>query len=52
MFLRDLTLIHDGNPDYINEANGTINFYKMRLIGAQVRTIVNFQSTPYAYAVV
>eukprot|EP01104_Vermistella_antarctica_P005891 TRINITY_DN16638_c0_g1_i1.p1 TRINITY_DN16638_c0_g1~~TRINITY_DN16638_c0_g1_i1.p1 ORF type:complete len:497 (-),score=131.35 TRINITY_DN16638_c0_g1_i1:148-1638(-) len=46
IFLRDLTFIEEGNPNYIDTKY--INFQKMLLLGAVVQEVQQFQTKTYA----
>ena len=46
MFLRDLTFIEDGNPDYIQKK---INIEKYELMGSVFSEIQKYQSTSYSF---
>jgi hypothetical protein len=43
IYLRDLTFMDDGNPDYIE---GLLNFDKIRMIGATLAEIKRYQNQP------
>jgi len=51
LFLRDFTLISDGNPDNITTENGTslINFEKRRKICTILRILIKHQDVQYPF---
>lgn len=48
VFLRDLTFIEDGNPDFV-EDDSLMNFEKMRMISNVLSTIAKYQKVPYNF---
>ena len=52
VFLTDLTMIEDGNPDMITHAVPLINFVKRRKVAEVIGAIQRYQSTPYNFEVV
>jgi hypothetical protein len=48
VFLRDLTFIEDGNPDFV-EDDSLMNFEKMRMISNVLSTISKYQKVPYNF---
>jgi hypothetical protein len=48
VFLRDLTFIEDGNPDYV-EDDQFMNFEKMRMLSGVLSTIAKYQRVPYNF---
>jgi len=49
VFLRDLTFLEVGNPTYLNEEKGIINFDKFRMLAAVLADVQAFQSVPYEF---
>jgi len=47
VFLRDITYIEDGNPDYIDDEQGIINFEKIMLLGEMLKQIEMFQKQDF-----
>jgi len=48
VFLRDLTFIEDGNPDFV-EDDSLLNFEKMRMISGVLNQVRKYQSVPYMF---
>eukprot|EP00026_Physarum_polycephalum_P004383 Phypoly_transcript_04401.p1 GENE.Phypoly_transcript_04401~~Phypoly_transcript_04401.p1 ORF type:complete len:543 (+),score=73.34 Phypoly_transcript_04401:306-1934(+) len=48
VFLRDLTFIEDGNPDFV-EDDQFLNFEKMRMLNSVLSSIAKYQSVPYNF---
>lgn len=48
VFLRDLTFIEDGNPDFV-EDDQFMNFEKMRMLNGVLAAISRYQSMPYGF---
>lgn len=44
IYLRDITFLDEGNPDFLE--NGLLNFEKLRMVGAKLSEIRQFQSQP------
>lgn len=49
LYLSDLTFIHEGNPDYIDEAQSIINFDKQMLVHNVLREVLLFQQMSHLY---
>jgi hypothetical protein len=47
LYLQDLTFIEDGNPNYLDEANGVINIAKRAQYSQIIKDIQLYQQTPY-----
>jgi hypothetical protein len=47
LFLRDLTFVHDGNPDTLAESKNIYNWEKMELLGCQINSFVSLRRIPY-----
>lgn len=47
LYTKDLTFIEDGNPDFLNDRDGYINFGKCRLLSTVLAEIQRFQSQVY-----
>ncbi|KAL6050446.1 hypothetical protein QOT17_019828 [Balamuthia mandrillaris] len=47
MYLRDLTFVYDGNPDYLDDEKTLVNFMKMELVEDQLGVLMELQRTPY-----
>jgi len=47
VYLRDLTLMYDGNNTYTDKENGVINFDKMKLVASRVLEINAIEITNY-----
>lgn len=45
LFLTDLTFIHEGNKDYLE--NGHVNYNKCRLVAQIILQIKKYQKKPY-----
>jgi len=54
VFLTDLTFLEDGNPNFVELSNGAklINYDKRRRIAHIIKSINNYQHTPYSFNVV
>lgn len=48
VFLRDLTFIEDGNPDFV-EDDQFLNFEKMRMLNSVLAAISKYQRVPYNF---
>jgi len=53
MYLKDLTFIEDGNPNYLTNVEGNpeniINFEKMRKLASVIQDIFLYQQKPYNF---
>jgi len=53
MYLKDLTFIEDGNPNYMNNVEGDyediVNFEKMRKLASTIQHILLYQQKPYNF---
>ncbi|KAF9166445.1 hypothetical protein DFQ26_007832 [Actinomortierella ambigua] len=52
VYLTDLVMIQDGNPDYLRQSNHHINFYKRVSTAEVIREIQQYQSVPYCLTAV
>lgn len=48
VFLRDLTFIEDGNPDFV-EDDAFLNFEKMRMLAGVLSTVAKYQQVAYNF---
>lgn len=49
VILKDLTFLHDGNPDVLGENPELINFGKLRQLEEIIEQIQHYQRTPYNF---
>ncbi|KAF9430797.1 hypothetical protein BGZ94_003847 [Podila epigama] len=47
IYLTDLVMVEDGNPNYLKKSNHLINFYKRVKTAEVIREIQQYQSVPY-----
>ncbi|KAF9364817.1 hypothetical protein BGX34_000282 [Mortierella sp. NVP85] len=52
VYLTDLVMIEDGNPDFLRKTDNHINFYKRVSTAEVIREIQQYQSVPYCLTVV
>ncbi|KAG0231882.1 hypothetical protein BGX31_005329 [Mortierella sp. GBA43] len=52
MYLTDLVMIQDGNPDFLKKSNTLVNFYKRVKTAEVIREIQQYQSVPYCLTAV
>ncbi|KAF9435094.1 hypothetical protein BGZ76_006906 [Entomortierella beljakovae] len=52
VYLTDLVMIEDGNPDFLRKVDNHINFYKRVGTAEVIREIQQYQSVPYCLTVV
>ncbi|KAF9544274.1 hypothetical protein EC957_012237 [Mortierella hygrophila] len=52
IYLTDLVMIEDGNPDILRKTDNHINFYKRVSTAEVIREIQQYQSVPYCLTVV
>ncbi|KAF8960497.1 hypothetical protein BGZ46_001548, partial [Entomortierella lignicola] len=52
VYLTDMVMIQDGNPDYLRRTDNHINFYKRVGTAQVIREIQQYQSVPYCLTVV
>lgn len=52
VYLTDLVMIEDGNPDFLRKTDNHINFYKRVSTAEVLREIQQYQSVPYCLTIV
>ncbi|KAF9932637.1 hypothetical protein BGZ65_004393, partial [Modicella reniformis] len=52
VYLTDLVMIEDGNPDFLRKTDNHINFYKRVSTAEVIREIQQYQSAPYCLTIV
>ncbi|KAG0205022.1 hypothetical protein BGX28_003228 [Mortierella sp. GBA30] len=52
VYLTDLVMIQDGNPDFLRKTDNHINFYKRVSTAEVIREIQQYQSVPYCLTTV
>ncbi|CAO3569498.1 unnamed protein product [Mortierella alpina] len=52
VYLTDLVMIQDGNPDFLRKTDNHINFYKRVSTAEVIREIQQYQSVPYCLTIV
>ncbi|KAI1315598.1 hypothetical protein EDD11_000608 [Mortierella claussenii] len=52
VYLTDLVMIQDGNPDFLRKTDNHINFYKRVSTAEVIREIQQYQSVPYCLTAV
>ena len=51
VYLRDLTLISDGNTKFLSDDKSIINFDRMKLVANRVLEIISLEVTPYLFEI-